>query len=159
LDELVVAVDAGVVHADESATAGAARVRFRGAMSAAGDHLICALRDGAEVEAAVADIRRREVEPALADLRDELATFGARDTLLRLGSSAGMVSSALASMSIVAAGATGMVDVPAVLGALSGAPALSAGAKEVLARREGMRRVQASPYWLLHGAEKRMSSS
>lgn len=130
----------------------AARVRFRAAMSSTNRDLRDAISDGATMEQAIAEFRRREVDPALEDLRDELAALGARDSLLRVASNTGVVASALAGMSIVAGGVMGIVDVPALLAAVTGAPLVSAASKEALARIEVSRRAEASPYWLLHKA-------
>src|SRR5215216_2829524 len=119
------------------------RTHFRAAMfKAAGE-----LADGPEPElrAAVAEMRRLFVDPALLEIREQLDELGARRVLLRAASDRTAVAAAAAIVVTVAA-ATG-IGAPL---AAAVAPFVATAANEAERRAKQMGELRRRPYWLLH---------
>ena len=132
------------------------RVRFRAAVSEAAE----TLKDvpNRELHGAIAELRRRTVDPAIEDVKETLEELGAVPSLLRVSSDRITVASVAASMAVVAGGAAGTIDLGVAAQALAAIPAFgSAAAREALARREISRRVTAQPFYLLHELDRRLA--
>ena len=113
-----------------------------------------AAEEGESVDEVVTEFSRRRVEPALAELDEELHTLGARPALLRVSSNPATVAAAGATVAIVAAASQGLVGLGPAAPGLA-APLLAAAASELKYRLEKHRELAAKPFWLLHDAALR----
>jgi hypothetical protein len=103
---------------------------------------------GPNVDAALRDLRVRVVDPALAELRNELDALGARRWLLRLTSDDSLVGS-LTALTLTAAAALSAGPLTSLLAAL-GAAAATAGAAEANFRAELRGELRNKPMLVLH---------
>lgn len=128
-----------------------ARTAFRGAIATSARDLDDGVRAGEPLAALIAELRRREVEPALAQLDTALQELGALDALLR----AADIKTVSALLAIAAASTSGLAGVSGmVAGMLAPAPLLAAAAREIAHQRRHRRELAATPYWLLHESDR-----
>jgi hypothetical protein len=125
------------------------RIRFRAAIAAATREL--ASEGPRDVDAAIVDVRRRVVAPAIAEIQEELGALNVRNTLLRITSSPWTAGTLAAQLSL-AAGAGGAGGLAALARGLLATPVVAALAKEADYRSTQRRTLRLRPYWILHQA-------
>ncbi len=135
-----------------------ARVNFRAAMSKAAAELSEAQLSDRELDAAIAHLRVETVEPALQAIRETLHTLGVRRTLLRLAKDKFTITSAGATVTMIA-GASGAAGARQILQGLIAAPLLAAGAGEADHRAIVRDELRSRPYWLLHDTAESLQRS
>lgn len=127
------------------------RTHFRAAIARAAQDLADAGAALSDTERALADLRLRVIDPALAEMRHELDVMGARPTLLRLTQERLAVGAVGASATL----AVSLGD-PTALTALAHSAAVAsivaAGSKEMTYRKGVKRHQQLKPFWMLHEA-------
>jgi hypothetical protein len=157
LGELEVFPDASVdVLLDVRDRLEGSRVRFRAAVADATKEMHDIPATPANAQRMLADLRLRVVDPALAEIREELEALGARRTLLRVAKDRMTLASAGATVSMVA-GAGGVLEaLAAVAQGAAAASLIAAGAAEANFRADAKARVQMHPYWLLHEVDREL---
>jgi hypothetical protein len=124
------------------------RMRLRSAFLTAAQEV--AQVSPADLAGAVEVIRRGRIEPALADVNDDLRELGALPTLLRVADNTKLAEVGAAALCIIASGLAGPVDLSALTGLLASAPVLAAAAREAAHRHRVRQDVTRNQYWLLH---------
>jgi hypothetical protein len=130
-----------------------ARSAFRSAMVAGARDIDAGLRAGEDAQTLIADVRRRDVDPALAWLDAELVELGVADTLLRAVDTGTVTAASISIGAASVAGALGDLGA-AVAGALASPAIVAAAGREIAHRRRRRRELQATPYWLLREADR-----
>lgn len=125
------------------------RIRFRSAVADATREL--ANEEPRHLDAAIADLRKRVVAPAIVEIQEELGALNVRSTLLRVTSNP-LAAGTLAAQLSLAAGAGGTGGVAALARGLLAAPIVAAMAKEADYRSTQKRALRLRPYWMLHEA-------
>jgi hypothetical protein len=133
------------------------RIHFRAAIAAVAAEL--AAGDPQTEVKAIEDLRARIIEPALDEIREHLATLGARRTLLRAASDRVALATTAAQLSLVAGAGGGLSALSVAAHGVLSAPIVSAVAKELDRRAEARAQLRLRPYWLLHETGSLMSKA
>jgi hypothetical protein len=136
-----------ILEAREELTNG--RTRFRAAMTAAGRELADVPAD--EFEGAVQAYSREHVDPALQDIREELAGLRKRWALLRALREP-WAGPPVASLAIGAV----LLDAATVAAVAGSRQVVALAAREVGTQRDGSRKVRQQPFWYLHDVDRRL---
>jgi hypothetical protein len=123
--------------------------RFRSAVAEAAREL--SRDDPSDLDAAIADLRKRVVAPAIAEIQEELEALNVRSTLLRVASNP-LTAGTFAAQLSLAVGAGGTGGLAALVRSLLAAPAVATMAKEADYRSTKKRTLRLRPYWMLHEA-------
>jgi hypothetical protein len=128
------------------------RIRLRAALRAAAEEL--GHVDERQLADAVLTIRRRVVDPSLAEVREGLEELDARPTLVRMTTNKTFGAALATTVAFAIAGTHGPVDVGAMIEALIGAGSAAVMATEISFRRTHRRQLSATPFWALHEAAR-----
>ena len=126
-------------------------VRFRAALASAGSQFESAAWDESFARE-VDDLYRREVAPALLEVREALDELGARPTLLRAAGRKETVGAIGASLALAAAGGIAQVDLPALIYGTPGVGAAVSAAAEAAGRRGTRRQASRNAFYFLYQA-------
>jgi hypothetical protein len=124
-------------------------IRFRAAVAEAAREI--SSDEPSDLDAAIADLKKRVVAPAIAEIAEELEALNARSTLLRVASNPLAAGTVAAQLSL-AVGAGGTGGLAGLVRGLLAAPAVAAMAKEADYRATKKRALRLRPYWMLHEA-------
>lgn len=127
-------------------------IRFRAALADAGSQFATAGWDEAFARE-VDDLYRREVAPALLDVREAIDELGVRPTLLRAAGRKESVGAIGAALALAAAGGLAQMDLPALIYGTPGVGAVVSGAAEVAERGTTRRETSRNAFYFLYQAD------
>lgn len=133
------------------------RKHFRAAVAETARRLADAGTSTDELPEVVAQLRAKEIDSALQNIRESLDSLKVRRTLQRVGSDPRAIAAGAAVLSMTAHAGGGLAALRAIASAALGAPtAVAASLKEMEYRSDKLDELRARPYWLLHEANERM---
>lgn len=130
-------------------------VRFRAALARGSSEFAAAAWDESFARE-VDDLYRRDVAPALEDVKHALDELGVRPTLLRAASDMKTHAAVTATLGLAAVGGMTHVDLPELLYSAPGLSAAAAAASQGLQRRKVRREAERNAFYFLYESGRRL---